>query len=357
MGFKDSINMIRSGSQAWNEWSKNYYNLSGNRIDLKHYNFNNKEIYYPKSTYGEPYLEDYKINNVDMYQVNMRNGTYNLCEFNNSRMIYTDLCDSIFSNCQFRNTNLRVSKLGGATFINCTFENSDLSFCSAQDIEFNDCSFKNCDLSNMTFVNSKFIDSKLNYCRIYGISTWDVVLDNTIQQDLIITKKDDITPITIDNLEMAQFLYLMLNNSKLRNVIDTMTTKVVLILGRFKYERKVILDTIKNEVRNNGLIPILFDFEGPKNRDLTETVQLLASMSKIIIADITDPSCIPHELYSIIPTLRSSVIQPIQLEGERPYAMFNDLLVYPWVNEKISYCNSNIRSITKMIINKKDDDA
>jgi hypothetical protein len=37
--------------------------------------------------------------------------------------------------------------------------------------------------------------------------------------------------ITVDNIEVAQFIYLMLHNQKIRDVIDTITSKAVLILG------------------------------------------------------------------------------------------------------------------------------
>ena len=39
--------------------------------------------------------------------------------------------------------------------------------------------------------------------------------------------------ITVDNIEVAQFVYLLLHNQKIRDVIDTFCKKVVLILGRF----------------------------------------------------------------------------------------------------------------------------
>lgn len=74
---------------------------------------------------------------------------------------------------------------------------------------------------------------------IYGISAWNVQLDGTIQSSLIITPYGE-PMITVDNLEVAQFIYLLLNNNKIRDVIDTVTSKVVLILGRFTDERKEI---------------------------------------------------------------------------------------------------------------------
>jgi hypothetical protein len=50
--------------------------------------------------------------------------------------------------------------------------------------------------------------------------------------------------ITVDNIEVAQFIYLMLYNQKVRDVIDTITSKAVLILGRFAAQRKKVLDAM-----------------------------------------------------------------------------------------------------------------
>ena len=55
---------------------------------------------------------------------------------------------------------------------------------------------------------------------IYGISAWRLMLDGTTQHSLLITANDE-PAITVDNVEVAQFIYLMLNNEKLRDVIDT----------------------------------------------------------------------------------------------------------------------------------------
>ena len=81
----------------------------------------------------------------------------------------------------------------------------------------------------------------LTGCRVYGISAWDLKLDGAEQKNLIITPHGE-PEITVDNLEVAQFIYLLLNNEKIRHVIDTITSKVVLILGRFTEERKAVLD-------------------------------------------------------------------------------------------------------------------
>jgi hypothetical protein len=178
-------------------------------------------------------------------------------------------------------------------------------------------------------VNMDLTGAVLTGCWVYGISAWGIKLDGAKQRDLVITRKNEPT-VTVDNIEVAQFIYLMLNNQKVRDVIDTITSKVVLILGRFTDERKAVLDALREELRKRDYLPILFDFAVPATRDITETVSLLARMARFIIADLTDPSSIPKELEAIVPGVAVPV-QPL-LEGlARPYAMFKDYWKYEWV--------------------------
>jgi hypothetical protein len=58
----------------------------------------------------------------------------------------------------------------------------------------------------------------LTDCRIYGIAAWNVELKGTSQNNLVITRDGEPT-ITVDNLEVAQFIYLLLNNSKIRDCL------------------------------------------------------------------------------------------------------------------------------------------
>jgi hypothetical protein len=152
---------------------------------------------------------------------------------------------------------------------------------------------------------------------------WDVQLDGANQTDLVITP-DGEPQITVDDLEVAQFIYLLLRNEKLRNVIDAVGKKAVLILGRFTSERKAVLDALRRELRTRGFLPMLFDFEKPTSRDLTETVSTLAHLARFVIADVTDAKSIPQELQRIAPILPSLPIQPVILASEYEYAMFKD---------------------------------
>jgi hypothetical protein len=146
--------------------------------------------------------------------------------------------------------------------------------------------------------------------------------------------------ITVDNIEVGQFIYLLLHNEKIRSVIDTITSKVVLILGRFTPKpRKAVLEALREELRKRDYLPVLFDFNKPASRDITETVSLLARMARFVIADITDARSIPQELMVIAPDLPSVPIQPLLQEGAGEYGMFEHLRRFPWVLKEHVYAS------------------
>src|SRR6476659_2889328 len=152
------------------------------------------------------------------------------------------------------------------------------------------------------------------------------VSKRTKQQDLIITKWDE-PKVAVDDIEVAQFVNLLLHNKQIRNVIDTVGKKGVLLLGRFTEGRIVVLERLRDELRKRGYLPIVFNFDKPETKDFTETVRLLAGLSKFVIADLTSPKSAPYELGAIV-SQTMIPFQPIIAEGETPFAMLQDL----WIN-------------------------
>ncbi len=191
-------------------------------------------------------------------------------------------------------------------------------------------------LTRLVLVETNLESANLTGSLIYGVSAWNLkVNEETKQSGLIITDVSEPT-ITVDDLEVAQFIYLLLNREKLRNVIDTITSKAVLILGRFTPERKAVLDAMADQLRSYNLLPIIFDFERAESRDFTETIKTLAGMSRFVIADITNPKSAPLELEAIMPDYQIPFV-PIIKEGEEPFSMFRDLTKYPWMLRLLTY--------------------
>lgn len=167
--------------------------------------------------------------------------------------------------------------------------------------------------------------------------------DGAKQMGLIITEPGE-SEITVDDILVVNFTDLMLHNEKIRNVIDTVSTKAVLILGRFTQERKAVLDALQDELRKRNYLPILFDFEAPANRNITETLSLLAHMARFIIADISDARSMLQDLIAIVPFLPSVPVQPIIVAAqEEPRSIIDFFRRYPWVLK--TYCYHNVEQL------------
>jgi uncharacterized protein YjbI with pentapeptide repeats len=249
------------------------------------------------------------LQGTDLYRTNLRRA--NLRE---AKLDGAFLGGAFLRGANLRRANLRKANLSGA----------DLSAANLREANLGGAS-----LTHATLVHTDLRGAELTGCHIYGVSAWDLRLKGAKQENLIITPAGA-PEVTVDDLEVGQFVYLLLHNEKIRDVIDTIGKKGVLLLGRFTDERKAILDALREELRKHDYLPILFDFDVPATRDITETVSLLARMARFIIADMTDPGSIPKELEAIVPYLAVPV-QPLLEGASRPYAMFKDYWKYDWV--------------------------
>src|SRR6266571_2547573 len=205
-----------------------------------------------------------------------------------------DLRAANLSRANLVKANLGDADLHAADLREADLREADLREADLREADLRKAILPGADLRQAQLVGTHLEGAILTGCSVYGISAWGLKGEPKGQLQLIISPPGEPT-ITVDKLEVAQFIYLLLNNEKLRDVINTVTTKAVLILGRFTMERKAILDAVRNELRKRDYLPVLFDFDKPAARDLTETITTLASMSRFIIADITDPKSLPQE--------------------------------------------------------------
>lgn len=349
---KKYFSIILEGVDVWNNWRLGNPDITPNLSNLDFGNMNLSEINFEgidltRTNLSGANLSFANLNRANLYMANLNNvklNNANLCE---AKLISAQLINAELSRASINSAFLKRADLCYATLNETDFIGSDLrltNFCRAN--------MEGADLSYCRLIETNLCSTNLTNCRIHGVSAWNVITDeNTKQSNLIISKPDE-PDITTDNLEIAQFIYLMLNNKKIRAVLDSITSKVVLILGRFYTERKVVLDAIRSELRKYDYIPIIFDFEETANRDVKETVSTLAHMSKFVIADITDPSSIPLELQTIVPALPSVPVMPILQDGFKEFSMFKSLQHYPWVMKTFKYknCYEVINLIKEKII-------
>jgi hypothetical protein len=214
--------------------------------------------------------------------------------------------------------------------IQANFSEALLSFANLCAADLTRADLRGARLDGANLVGADLTGADLTGCHVYGVSAWDLKLDGTKQQNLIITDPREPT-VTVDNIEVAQFVYLLLHNQKIRDVIDTIGKKGVLLLGRFTEGRMVVLERLRAKLRELGFVPMVFNFDKPETKDFTETVRLLCNLSHFVILDITNPRSAPLELQATVPDYMVPFV-PILQKGEEPFAMFVDLQnKYDWV--------------------------
>jgi hypothetical protein len=156
---------------------------------------------------------------------------------------------------------------------------------------------------------------------VFGVSAWGVQTDANTRQDLIVGIDPDVhdSPLRAHDLSTAQLLSLMLDTEGVRTVIDTVTSKLVLILGSFSPDEKLVLDALRVSLQGHGYVAVEFDFQRPSARDYAETVLSLVGMSRFVVADFTNAKEVRAEVAQarrqykrvpIIPLARADVTLP-----------------------------------------------
>jgi len=318
MANPEHLAILNEGVSAWNEWR---LQNPDTHVDLTFAQLDRRDL--PRANFDEATLQV-----ASFPYCNLKGATFRGADLRDANFFQADLYDSNFVDANLRGAQLNEAKMVGVNLRESFLNEADLS---------------NANLRSATMVQTDLRGAKLNGCSIYGISAWDVLLDGAQQQDLNIAPAYA-PPLTVDNLEVAQFIHLLLSNERIRTIIDTITSKVVLILGRFTPERKKVLDAIKAELRRCNYLPVLFDFEGPNNRDSLETVSTIAHIARFVIADVTDAKSVLHELQRIVPGLPSLPIMPLLREGEHLPGMFDHFRQFRSVLEAYEY--SSVEQLT-----------
>jgi uncharacterized protein YjbI with pentapeptide repeats len=289
----------------------------------------------------EVHLREARLRRADLREVHLsgadlREAHLREADLRRADLRGTGLSGAKLGRAKLRGADLRGADLRRANLCGADLRRADLRGTGLDQADFSGADLRGAKLNQTVLIGTNFSNADLSNCSVYGIAAWNLNLEGTTQSNLVITPPDE-PVITVDNLEVAQFIYLLLHNEKIRHIIDTITSKVVLILGRFTPERKSILDAIRDELRRRDYLPVLFDFEKPGSRDLTETISALAHMARFVIADITDAKSIPAELERIVPGLPSVPVQPLIATSDYEYDMFEHFRGYPWVLDTYQY--------------------
>jgi uncharacterized protein YjbI with pentapeptide repeats len=363
MANEEQLSILRQGVDVWNKWrSENRdvkidlfeadlseadlrgvidlrkANLMGANLHGAHLSFamlTEADLY--QARLSQTNLAEADLAGANLWKADLSEANLSKANLYEADLTRANLGKANLSEANLRNARLWNINLTGANLVKANLMQADLHGANLRKSNLSGANISGATLSETSLVGTVIEGAKISGSLVYGISVWDLEGEFEEQKDLIINRKGE-PAITVDNIEVAQFIYLILNNEKIRDVINTITSKSVLILGRFALpERKGILEALRNKLREYNLLPIVFDFDRPTDMDFTETIKTLAGISFFVIADITNPKSSPLELQATVPDYQIPFV-PIIQEGESPFAMMVDLQKkYPWVLPTRSY--------------------
>jgi len=337
MANDEHLAIVKHGAEVWNEWRARP-KARRFRPDLRGADLNGANLSGVNLTEAD--LRQAHLSRAQLVEANLREADLREADLKGAWLFSAKLVKANLSRADLTEAKLGMADLTDAKLSGANLREADFVKANLTETDLRGANLVGAYLDRASLIGTNLANATLEGCCIYGISAWDIKLDGAKQSNLVLTPRLEWPQIKVDDIEVAQFIYLLLHNQNIRRVIDTITSKAVLILGRFTVERKTILDTVREELRKYDYLPILFDFDSPASRDITETITLLARMARFIIADVTEPSSIPKELEAIVPTVAVPV-QPLLEGSERPYSMFRDYWKYNWVLEVHRYTNLN----------------
>jgi uncharacterized protein YjbI with pentapeptide repeats len=299
--------VLMQGAKIWNAWRErnlgrvhfanpNWYDCPGpGGLQVKGRN---------RLNFSGMNLSGVSIHSAFAEGLNLRNSV-----FEDSHLEEGDFSRANFSGATFRNTKFNKTILTGANFDGATFVN--------------------CNLNRVNLVGASFHVEEITETIVYGISAWDLQTSDGMKQSKLVIEKTyelysellqrGVVPMTVDDIQLAQFIYYLSNHKRMREALNILNEKGVLLLGRFKDGGLERLYSMRGWFQEKGYMAMIFDFARPDNLSLTETVVTMAGLSKFVVVDLSGSS-VPAELQAILGQIK----KPVLAFGD-PYALFPDL--------------------------------
>lgn len=313
-------------------WNRRRIEQPDVRPDLRNADLSQANLsraYLFRATLDGADLSGADLSGADLSGADLSGADLSLTTMLDVQLFEADLSNANISESILSGANMTRTILSGADLTGADLTGANLTGANLTDADLTGADLTGANLDRADLVRTELEDATLTSARVYGASVWDVRGTPSHQHDLVITP-DGTPDVTVDNLKVAQFIYLLLSNDEIRDVIDTITSKAVLLLGRFG-ERKPFLDAVRADLRErHNYSPIVFDFEKPATKTVADTVRLLANLARFVIVDLTNATSANFEVGIITNLgLRRLPIAFMIQDGYEPMSMLStDVLDY-----------------------------
>jgi uncharacterized protein YjbI with pentapeptide repeats len=362
MANDDHVALLMKGPSDWNAWREENTNIRRpdlNKADLHEANLRGADLHGADLYWAD--LHEANLRGADLRQANLHGASLYGAEVREANLSGAYLYDANLSGADLHGadlrdaylirTNLHGAKLVGASLYGSEVREADLSGADLHgaslleaylyDANLSGADLHGADLRCAALLNTDLTGADLTGCHIWGVSAWGLKLKGAKQQNLVIRRQNE-PEIIVDDLEVAQFIYLLVNREKIRNVIDAVTRRGILILGRFEDGGLALLQAVAAWLRkpeNGGYLPLLFDFPRPESKTYTDTIRTMVGLARFVIVELSGPS-VPQEITATVDLYEIPFV-PILEEKRKKWSMFKDFLVKERVLNLVRFTNQD----------------
>ena len=317
------LKILKEGTAAWNEWRTVHPrikpDLSGadlttfrfngiinfNDTDLSGADLRGRPLF--RAQFQRAVLKEAALNRADLRQAVLSDADLSGADLGGADLLKADLRGAILRRAKLPRASLSRANLGRADLAQADLKKADLAEAdlmaanlSGADLSgavmtggylfganLTGASLRRANLKGANLQQTILVETDLSFadiseCSIYGVSVWSTKLEQTVQRDLLATPTRS-PSIIVDHIEMAQFIYLLINNSRIQKF-----ARIVLILGHFEPKRRELLEAIRDQIRKSDYVPLVFDHEDCGDPGLQSTISNLARMARFVIMELTE---------------------------------------------------------------------
>ena len=222
----DQLRILKQGVEAWNKWRK-------------------------ENQFLRPDLRGAKLSKAILNEANLMDADLGEMDLSGAQLIDANFFESFLNNTNFHKAELSNADLRLTTLEGADLREANLNAANLAGADLTGADLSNSDLTGASLVGAVVNKTRISGSRIYGTSVWDLRGEFEDQKNLVISPK--LSPdITVDNIKVAQFIYMFpnLTSLEIREIINRITSKSSLIPGQSSIpEHKAIVGVLINKLR------------------------------------------------------------------------------------------------------------
>ncbi len=344
MANDEHLAILKQGIETWNAWRKQHLDVEPDLRDADLRGWNLRGGYFSGANLSGADLREADLRDAELgwigVDLDYQHAAANLsfvqlekADCSNARLSLVHPLSFHAKGALFTNADFSWADLSQAEMSETDMRNAKLYHANLANVDLQSADLQGADLSYAHLRGTNLISANLTGSRVASINASGARLIDAIQIDLNLSFPQ-IAPVFVDSLKIAQFVNLYQRNATLQDVLDIgPSSKLVLLVGGFREERKHILEALKTALRQRNIIPIFYDITKEKERNIKTSLRDLMLLARCVLVDVSEPDAFLGALEPILPTLPAKPLHMIMQAPTEEGVLKAFFDTYPWVVE------------------------